>query len=181
VLAARADGLRYVLRFGGRQHENHMPRRLFQRFQKRIESGIRNLVGFIQDPDLVAVPRRAIACCIAQLPDLVNTAVGGGVNFDDVNRIPGTNFRGVFANSARLRDRFVGRAAIEGEGQDARQGSFADPAMAAEDVAVGDPLLGNGILQSTRNVLLPNDIRKTLWTVLTREDLVTHSGESDYT
>ena len=56
VLAARADGLRNVFRLGGCHHEDDVIGRLFQRFQQGIESRIGDLVGFVEDVDLVAIP-----------------------------------------------------------------------------------------------------------------------------
>src|SRR5690348_169217 len=70
----------------------------------------------------------------------------------------------------------VGGAAVERHGQNARDGRLPYAAMAAEDVPMRDTLLGNCILQRARDVLLPDDIRKALRTILTGEDLIAHGG-----
>ena len=59
VLAAGADGLRNVLRLRGRHHEDDVLGRFFQGLQQRIEGGIGDLVGFVEDVDLVAIAGRA--------------------------------------------------------------------------------------------------------------------------
>ena len=61
MLAARADGLRNVFRLRGRQHEDDVVGRLFQSLQQRVESGIGDLVRFVEDVDLEAVAGRTVA------------------------------------------------------------------------------------------------------------------------
>jgi hypothetical protein len=46
--------------------------------------------------------------------------------------------------------------------------------MTAENVAVSDALLLNGVLQGARDVVLANDLRETLGTVFARQYLVGH-------
>jgi ribose 1,5-bisphosphokinase PhnN len=92
MLAARPDGLRNVLSLRGRHHENDVRRRLFQGLEQRIERGIGNLVRFIQNINLVAVTRRAIAGGITQFADLINTAIGGRVDFDYIHRTSSPDF-----------------------------------------------------------------------------------------
>ena len=47
MLAARADGLRDVLRLRRRQHEHDMTGRLLERLQQSIKCGVGNLMGFV--------------------------------------------------------------------------------------------------------------------------------------
>ncbi len=168
MLAARADGLRNIFRLGRRQHEHDMAGRLFQRLQQRIEGGIGDLVGFVENVDLEAVARRTIARRLAQFADLIDAAIGGGVNFDHVHGIAGPDFGTRLADPARLRDRLVRRPAVQRHGQDARHGGLADPAMPAEDVPVRRPSLLDGILQGAGNMFLPDDLGELLRTVLAR-------------
>ena len=102
VLAARADGLRNVLGLGGRHHEDDVVGRLFESLQQRVEGGVGDLVGFVENVDLVAVARRTIARGLAQFANLVDAAVGGGVDLDDVDGIARANLGAGVANSARL-------------------------------------------------------------------------------
>src|SRR5438270_13234793 len=68
----------------------------------------------------------------------------------------------------------IGRSAVQGHCQDARNRRLPDAAMPAEDVAMRDALLLNCVLERARHVLLPDNVGKTLRTVLSREDLVAH-------
>ncbi len=65
-------------------------------------------------------------------------------------------------------------AAVQGHGQDAGDGRFADAAMAAEDVAVGGASLLDGVLQGAGDVLLSDDLGEFLRTVFAGQDGVTH-------
>ena len=123
--------------------------RFFQGFQQRIEGGIGDLVGFIEDVDFVFIPGRAVAGALAQFSNFIDAAIGGGVNFDDVHGVAGANLRAGIAHSARLRRwtfrRSLGRAALQRHGKNAGNGRFADAAMSAENIAVRDPVLRQGI------------------------------------
>ena len=74
------------MRFGGAENEHHPLRRLFQRFQQSVERFAGDLVRFVDDEDLVAVARRAVADVFAQFAHFVDAAIGGRVDFDDVGR-----------------------------------------------------------------------------------------------
>ena len=102
VLAARADGLRNVLGLRGRHHEDDVVGRLLQRLQQRVEGGVGDLVRLVEDVDLVAVARGAIAGGVAQFADLVDAAVGGGVDLDHVDGVAGANLGAGVADAAGL-------------------------------------------------------------------------------
>jgi hypothetical protein len=70
------------------------------------------------------------------------------------------------------------RSAVKGHGQDARNGGFADAAMATEDVAVGGSSLLYGILKRPGDVLLTDNLGELLRTVFAGQDGVTHEGEA---
>ena len=91
VLAARADGLRDVFGLGGGHHEDDVVGRLLERLEQRVEGGVGDLVGFVEDVDLVLVARGAVAGGVAELADLVDAAVGGGVDLDDVDGVAGAD------------------------------------------------------------------------------------------
>ena len=177
MLAAGADGLRNILRLGGRQHEYDVPGRLFQSLQQRVEGCVGDLVGFVQDINLEAVARGTVARSLAQFTDFVNATVGGGVNLDHVNRVAGTDFSTGFADSAGLWDWMILGTAVQGHRQDAGNGCLPDAAVAAENVAVGRPSLLDGILQSARNMFLSDDFGELLRTVLARQNLIAHGRE----
>src|ERR1700686_556492 len=132
---------------------------------------------FVENVNLEAIARRAIARRLAQFANLVNAAVGGRVDLDYVDRVSGANLGAGFANAARLRHRPVGRAAIQSRRQNARHGGLSNAAMPAEDVAVRGPSLFQGILQGARDVLLSDHLGELLRTIFTRQDGVAHEPE----
>jgi hypothetical protein len=71
------------------------------------------------------------------------------------------------------------RTAIQRHRQNARDGRLADAAMSAENVAVRDALLLDGVPERARDVVLPDDVSKLLRPVFSGENLITH-GKDDY-
>src|SRR5579863_6357654 len=131
-------------------------------------------MGFVEDINLVAVARRTVPRCLAQLADLIDAAIGGRIDFDYIHGIAGANLAARVANATRLRHRSVLRLAVQCHRQDARNRRFADSTMSAEDVSVGDPALLQRIPQGAGDVLLPDHVSKSLGPVLASENLVTH-------
>src|SRR5208282_6905213 len=152
MLAARADSLWNVFGLRGRQHEDDVVRWFLESLQQGVKGCVCNLVSFIEDVDLETVAGGAVARGFAEFADFVNAAIGGGVNFDDVDGVAGANLGAGFANAAGLRNRGVFRTAIQRSGQNARDGGFADAAMSAENVTVGGASLFDGVLQSAGDV-----------------------------
>ena len=56
VLAPGPDSLRDVFRLRGRHHEDDVFRRFFQGLEERVKGGIRDLMGFVEKINLVAIP-----------------------------------------------------------------------------------------------------------------------------
>src|SRR5581483_6033488 len=110
--------------------------------------GVGDLVGFVEDVDLETVARGAVAGGLAELADFIDATIGGGVDFDDVDGGAGLDFLATVADAAGFGDGVVGGLAIQGHGEDSRDGGFADAAVPAEDVAVGNALLLDGVLES---------------------------------
>ena len=155
-----------------------MVRRLLERLEQSVEGGVGDLVRLVEDVDLVAVARGAVAGGVAQFANLVDAAVGGGVDLDDVDGGPGANLGAGVADAAGLGGGALGRAdgvlAVERHGQDAGDGGFADAAVAAEDVAVGDAPLLERVQQGAGDVLLPDDVAEELGAVFAGENLIGH-------
>ncbi len=169
VLAAGADGLRDVLGLGGGEHEDDVVGWFFQRFEQRVEGGVGDLVGFVEDVDFVAVAGGAVAGGVAEFADFVDAAVGGGVDLDDVDGVALADFEAAVAGEAGLGRGAGGGAdgvlAVECGGEDAGDGGFADAAVAGEDVAVRDAPLLERVLQGAGDVVLADDVREAEWAV----------------
>ena len=78
-----------LVRLGRREDEVHVRRRLLERLEERVERLRRQHVHFVDDVDLGASLRRRVADLLAQVADLVDAAVGGAVDLDDVEVAPG--------------------------------------------------------------------------------------------
>ena len=85
MVGARADGRQHLLRFGGREHEDQVVRRLLDDLQQRVEARRGHHVRFVDDEDAVARLRRGVERAVAQLAGVVDAAVAGRVEFDDVD------------------------------------------------------------------------------------------------
>ncbi len=181
VLAARPDGLRNVFGLGGRHHEDDVGRRLLECLQQGIESCVSNLVCFVEDVHLEAIACGRVAGSVAKFAYLVDAAVGGSVDFDDIDSIALADFSAGFTYRAWLRRWPLGRAnlvaAVERHGQDAGDGGFADAAMAGKNISVRYPVLAEGVKQGTGHVILAGHIGESLRTVFSGQNLITH-GES---
>ena len=182
MLAARADGLRNVLRLRRRHHENDMRRRLFKGLEQCVEGCLGNLVRFIEDVDLVAVAGRGIARGVAQFANLVDAAVGGRVDLDHIHRVALPHLDARIAHSARLRvgPRFCPdlSPAVQRHGHNAGNGGLAYAAMPAEDIPVRNAVLGQRIHQGPRHVVLARHVGKALRTVLPRQNLISHASSA---
>ena len=174
VLAARSDRLGDILRLGGRHHEDDVPGRLLQSLQQCIEGRIGDLVRFVENPDLVTIACRTIPRCIAQFANLINSSICGRIDLNDVDCIARPNLGTRLAHPAGLGYRMILRTAVQRHRQNSGDRGFANAAVAAEDVPVGNPLLLNGIFQRASDVVLPNHIGELLWTVFSGKDLVAH-------
>ncbi len=110
VLRARPDGLRDVLGLRGRHHKDDVVGRLLECLEQGIEGGVGDLVRLVEDVDLVAVARGAVAGGVAQLADLVDAAIGGGVDLDDIDGGAGSDFGAGIADAAGLGGGAFGRS-----------------------------------------------------------------------
>src|SRR5437667_1143277 len=84
ALRAGHDGRWDLSRFGRRQHEDDVRRRLLERLEQRVEGLARELVRLVDDVDLVLTLRRREAHLVAQIAHLIDTAIGCGVDLDEI-------------------------------------------------------------------------------------------------
>src|ERR1700746_1728749 len=134
-------------------------------------------MSFVKNINLEAVARRTVARRLAQLANLVDAAIGSGVDLNHVNGITGANLGAGFADAARLRHRLIRRAAIQSCRQNARYGCLPDAAMSTENIAVRGAPLFQRVLQGAGDVLLSDHLGELLRTVFARQDGVAHEPE----
>src|SRR5260370_4239116 len=105
MLRARADRISEILRLRGGHNEERFVRRLLERLQQRVGSLVGEHVRFVEDDDLVAPAYRRITHHIAQLTNLVDASIGGGI---DLENIQGTSRSDLTAGIALVAKRRCG-------------------------------------------------------------------------
>ena len=88
-LAARPDGREHLREVGRAEDEDEVGRRLLDELQQGVEGRVRELVRLVEDVDLVAALDRLQDDVVADLADVVDAALGGGVHLDHVERCAG--------------------------------------------------------------------------------------------
>ena len=168
-MGARPDGRQHLLGFGGGEHEDQVLRRLLDDLQQRVEARRGDHVRFVDDED--AVPRLGgrVERPVAQFAGVVDAAVAGGVEFDDVD---------VAGPVGRQRDARVAHAArggrrallaVQRAGQDARRRGLAAAARPGEQVGVVDPARRQRRRQRFGDVLLADHFGERRRSVLAVE------------
>ncbi len=139
VMGARPDGRQHLLRLGGGEHEDEVFGWLLDDLEQRVETRGGHHVRFVDDEDAVSRLGGRVERSVAELTGVVDAAVAGRVEFDDVD---------VAGAVGRQRDAGVahparggGRAllAVQRARQDARRRRLAAAPRAGEQVGVVDP------------------------------------------
>ncbi len=127
---------------------------------------------FVDDEDAVPVARRLELRDVAQLADVVNAGVGGGVDLADIE----VDALGDLAADRALVARLGRRAlhAVQRFGQDPGRGGLADTADAGEEVGVMDAIAFNRILERADDGILTDDVAEGLRPVFARQRLIGH-------
>src|SRR5262249_21668752 len=120
VMGPRLDRPEYLLRLSRREHELDVVRRFLDELEQRVEAGRRDHVPLVDDVQLEATGNGREECPFPQVAGVVDAAVAGRVDLDDVDRAGavGGERAARFALAAR-----VGRGAlhaVQRPGQDAR-------------------------------------------------------------
>src|SRR5699024_5907976 len=85
MVGPRTNGPDDLFGFGRGEHELQVWRRFFDEFEQRVETLPGHHVRLVDDVDLVARGDRREECAFSQIPCVVDTAVRGGVDLDDVD------------------------------------------------------------------------------------------------
>ena len=170
MLRARTNCVGKFIRLGGGHHKNHAVGRLFQSFQKRVGRFVGEHVRFVEDDDLVMSAGGGVAHHVAQFADLIDAAIRGGVNFNHVHGISGGNFAaGITFVAGSGRWTFD---AVQSLRENSRGGGFSNSARAGKNVGVRDAIGANRIFKRGHHMALADDIRKSLRTPFSRDDLI---------
>ena len=158
MVGARTNRADHAFRFRRGEHELDVLGGLLHQLQQGVEALVRNHVGLVDDEDLVAVPHGRKRRPLAKVTRVVNAAVGGRVDFHDVQgaRTAGGELPAGSALPAGL----VGGPlrAVEAARQDARRRGLTAPARAREQVGVCHAIGAQRRLQRLRHVFLADHL-----------------------
>ena len=160
-LRSRQHGLGNLRELGGGHHEDDVRRRLFDRFQQRIERMRRQLMDLVDDEHLVAVSdRHNRQAGDDHLTHVVDLRVRGRVDLEHVDVAPLGNFAARVARAARLGRRPL--HAAQRAGQNARGRRLAHAARPRKHERLRDAVFLNRIFQRARHRRLADDIVELL-------------------
>ena len=159
-LAARPYGLEDLGEVGRAEDEDEVGRRFLDQLQERVPGGVRELVRLVEDVDLVAALGRLEDDAVADLADVVDPALRGGVHLDDVQRRAVRDRHTRVADLVRCRRR--SRLAVERLGEDARHRGLARAARAGEEVGLTELAELDRVAQRPDDRFLADDVVEVL-------------------
>ena len=135
-------------------------------FEEGVEGSSREHVHLVDDVDLVATGLRRDGNLAHKFADVFDTVVRSGVEFENVHgaAIGETAAAFTFAASFSVGGK-VG--AVDGFGQNAGTGGFADATRTAEKKGLGKLVGADGIFERGGNVLLTHDAVEGYRTIFT--------------
>ena len=110
ALAPADDRGRHLVRLGGGQHEPHAGRRLLEDLQQGVERLAGEPLRLVDDVDLLAALHRRGGRLLAEFARVLDAAVGGGVDLDDVEVRALADRDALGAHAARLGRRAPARS-----------------------------------------------------------------------
>ncbi len=133
-------------------------------------------MNFVDDVDLHPTAARCVAHTFAKFADFVDAAIGGTIDFEDINGLSRGDFlAGITLITGCWRGAVL-CLAIERFSEDTRRGSLAHTACTGKQERVGDTVLKDCVLQSPRDVFLANNFIKLFWSPLSGEHHIRHKG-----
>ena len=160
--------------FGGGEDKFYVGGRFFEGFEECVKGLGGEHVNFVDDIDFEFSAGGSIGDAIAQFFDFVNAAIGGAVDFENVEATALFDF---FANIVvGVEVGFGALGAVEGFGEDAGGGGFTDATGTNKKKGVGETTLGDGVGEGADDVVLADEFGKGARAVFASEDEVTHKG-----
>ena len=178
-MGARPDGRQHLLRFGRGEHEDQVLGRLLDDLEQGVEPRRGDHVGLVDDEDAVARLGRRVERAVTQFAGVVDTAVAGGVEFDDVDVAGAVRCQrdARVAHTARTGRRTL--HAVQRPGQDPRRGGLAAAARTGEQVGVVDAAGVERGRQRLGDVFLADDFCESRRTVLAVESHAEEATDPD--
>ncbi|MNZ62976.1 hypothetical protein D3C78_811130 [compost metagenome] len=149
-----------------------MRRRLFERLEQGIERVRGKHVHFVDQVDLVAAAARGVLHVIQQLAGVLDLGTARRIHLDQIDEAPLVDLPAHRALTTWCRA--DAGLAVQALGQDARNGSLADPAGAGEQVGVVQTLVVQRIDQGLEHMGLADHFTERARTPLAGKNLITH-------
>ena len=149
---------------GRAEDEDEVGRRLLDQLQERVPGGVGELVRLVEDVDLVAPLRRLEDDALADLADVVDPALRGGVHLDHVERGAVRDRDAGVADLVRRRRRPL--RAVERLREDPRHRGLARAARAGEEVRLPHLAELDRVPQRPHDRFLPDHVVEVLRPVL---------------
>ena len=149
-----------------------MGRRLFERFEHRIEGMARQHVDFVDHIDLEASRARRVDSLLKQLGHFIDASVGGGIELQIVDKTALIDFGTSLTNAAR-RCRDTGFT-VERFGQNTRECCFTDTSGASKQPSVVKSLSSQCVREGANNVVLTDQRIERARAPFTRENQIAH-------
>ena len=143
ALEPRKDRRWEALGLGRGEHEGDELGWLFERLEKRVPGVLRDLVRLVEDVDLAPQAARGVREALAQVADLVDAAIAGRVDLDEVE---GSSLADRDARRACVAGVAVAEVgAVDGLGKDPGQRRLARAARPDEQDGVRDAVGSDGV------------------------------------
>ena len=171
--AARQHGHRQLLRIGGGQQELHVPGRLLQRLEQRVEGGLGEHVHLVDEVHLHPPARGHVLGVVDQFAHVIHAGVAGGVDLEQVDEAAGVDITAGIAFTAGL-----GRGAllaVQALGEDAGDGGLAHATGAGEQKRMVHAAGIQRVAEGPDHVLLADQFIETAGAPLAGEDEIGHA------
>src|SRR5205814_7594513 len=163
-LAARPDGREHLPEVGRAEDEHEVRWRLLDQLEQCVEGCIGELVRLVEDVDLVPPLDRLQDGVVADVADVVDSALRRGVHLDHVERGAVPDRLADVAGGVGLRRRPL--LAVERLGEDPRERRLAGAPRAREQIRLADLAGVDRVLERPHDRLLPDDLVEALRAVL---------------
>ena len=180
ALAARQDRDRHLADFGRGEQKFHMRRWFLKRLEQRIERAGREHVNLVDDEDLVARLRRAVADRFDdRIADVLDAGITGRVHLHHIDMAAFGDRDTILADTTRIGRRPalpVRSDTVQPLGDDPRGRRLAGPANTRQHESLCDTVGGKGVFQRAHHRILPDQIGECRWAILARQNLIAGVG-----
>jgi hypothetical protein len=158
--------------FGRGENEDNVRGGFLQRFEQRVEGGIRQHVHFIDDIDAIPTSKRRELDVLPDFSYVIHAGIGGSVDLNNVNGCP---LGDLYAVRTGLTRRARGASlAVQGFGENAGHRGLSNSARARKEKGMGDPLGRDRVHERLHNVRLANDLVKGSRPIFPCRNLIVH-------